>query len=513
MNSTQSIALYLPQFHRLPENDLWWGKGFTEWTAARSAKPLFSGHRQPREPLADNYYDLLDKRTMQWQADLAKKYKIDGFCFYHYWFKDGRRILEKPAENLLGWTDLNMPFCFCWANETWARSWDAVANKNAWADKFEPQWNDDGKGILLEQKYGEEKDWEEHFQYLRPFFRDERYIHVEKKPVFVIYRPELIPCLERMIAYWQRLAVSAGLSGLYMIGTNVARAKETFDAVIMNMSKNLTVYSERIDSTTIMGMDYSRSWEDYLAVPPVSGAKTLWCGIVDYDDTPRRGEKGSVYLGANPQRFGEYYTHLLQKSIQMDNPLVFINAWNEWGEGMYLEPDKVHGYAYLEAVKKAVEVCEKIPLGEAGGKTENVCDISSDERKDAMIERLESRVEKFRQYYELMHYWLLGKEQGRSLVDYFLLHGYRRVAIYGYGNNGKHLVEELRNSEVRIIYAIDQKADLIQSELPVHAPNAALPDCDVVVVTVIHEYGKILADLEPKIHCPIISLSEIILDS
>ncbi len=135
------LAFYLPQFHQVKENDAWWGEGFTEWMAVRRAKTLFPEHNQPRRPLNDNYYDLTDKKTMEWQANLAKKYCVDGFCFYHYYFKDGRKSLEKPAENLLSWTDVDMPFCFCWANESWARSWGGVSGANPWADKFERMYD------------------------------------------------------------------------------------------------------------------------------------------------------------------------------------------------------------------------------------------------------------------------------------------------------------------------------------------------------------------------------------
>ena len=503
------MALYLPQFHCLPENDLWWGKGFTEWTATRRAKPLFVGHQQPKQPLNDNYYNLLDKKVVQWQVSLAKKYRVDGFCFYHYWFKDGRKILEKPAENLLKWTDINMPFCFSWANETWARSWDAVENKNTWADEFEPNHDKNEHGILLEQKYGEEEEWETHFQYLLPFFLDERYICVDGKPVFVIYRPELIPCLVRMLACWRDLARLAGLSGLYLIGMNASGLKDVFDAVILTMPKNLTLNTENLGPMMINNIDYGSLWKDYLMAAPVVDMKTLWCGIVDYDDTPRRGAKGSVYLGATPECFGKYYSQLVQKSIRMDNPLIFINAWNEWGEGMYLEPDKVHGYAYLEAVKAAMENSEKNLTGEmffadSGGVSK---------RMTARIAELEKRVEKFKQYYDLMHQWMLLKEQGKSLVSYFMSHDYRRVAIYGYGNNGRHLENELRHTSICIVYAIDQRSPVMEADFPVYSLTDVLPACDVVIVTVTHEYGKILSDLNAKVSCPILSLAEVVFEA
>lgn len=509
MKEIRAIALYLPQFHRLPENDCWWGDGFTDWTAAKAAKSLFAGHQQPREPLADNYYNLLDKRTMQWQARLAKKYRVDGFCFYHYWFKNGRKILEQPAENLLRWTDVDMPFCFCWANESWARSWGAVPNANPWADKFEPQEGEAGPEILLEQKYGNEVDWKAHFKYLLPFFQDNRYICVQGKPVFVIYRPELMPCLERMIAYWRKLALMEGLPGLYVVGMNVHRDMVAFDAVLSIMPKTSPVYARKIEPLQITGMNYRECWEDYLMAAPIADTKTLWCGIVDYDDTPRRGAKGAVYLGASPEHFGKYYLQLVQKSIRMGNPLVFINAWNEWGEGMYLEPDKVHGYAYLEAVKAARESIENDLIGEM------VPSDSGDvgRRMTARIMELEKRVEKFKQYYDLMHRWMLWKEQGKSLVSYFGAQDYRRVAIYGYGNNGRHLEAELRNSPIHIVYAIDRNRSILAADFPVYALTDTLPACDVVIVTIPPEYGKILADLKVKVNCPVLSLAEVILEA
>ena len=146
-NCMKTIAMYLPQFHRVKENDAWWGEGYTEWTAVKNAKPLFEGHNQPRVPLHENYYNLLEKSTMEEQAELAQQYGVDGFCFYHYYFKDGRKILEKPAENLLNWTDIKLPFCFCWANETWARTWSNVGNKNSWNEQLEVKGSKSESGV------------------------------------------------------------------------------------------------------------------------------------------------------------------------------------------------------------------------------------------------------------------------------------------------------------------------------------------------------------------------------
>ena len=172
----KTIAMFLPQFHRVKENDEWWGEGYTDWMAVKNAQKLFDEHYQPREPLQENYYDLLDKKTFEWQAGLMHKYDIDGLCFYHYYFKDGKKILEKPAENLLQWKDVDMPFCFCWDNTPWARTWSTIGEKAIWSDKYEKKYDQEGNGILLEQSYGGEKEWREHFQYLLPFFKDNRYL-------------------------------------------------------------------------------------------------------------------------------------------------------------------------------------------------------------------------------------------------------------------------------------------------------------------------------------------------
>ena len=188
------IAHYLPQFHRIPENDAWWGEGFTEWTSVKAARPLFEGHRQPRKPLNDYYYDLSDVETLRWQSHLAKQYGIYGFSFYHYWFKDGKRVLEKPAEMLLQDKSINLNFCFNWANQTWARTWSkfVVDSQNVWAGTLERKrhTNEKNQGILLEQKYGEKEAWQEHIRYLIPFFQDERYIKIDSRPVFIIFQPQ-----------------------------------------------------------------------------------------------------------------------------------------------------------------------------------------------------------------------------------------------------------------------------------------------------------------------------------
>ncbi len=180
------IAFYLPQFHNIPENDEWWGNGFTEWTNVKKAKPLYEGHMQPRVPLGGNYYNLLDDNVKIWQADLAKKYGVYGFCYYHYWF-NGKMLLEKPMEQMLANKEVDIPFCICWANEPWTKAWVG-----------------DERKLLIAQEYGQEEEWKQHFMYLLPFFKDERYITKDGKPLFVFYRPDIVPCMKEMIETWDK---------------------------------------------------------------------------------------------------------------------------------------------------------------------------------------------------------------------------------------------------------------------------------------------------------------------
>lgn len=335
MYKIRTIAMYLPQFHHVKENDEWWGEGFTEWSAVKGAKPLFEGHNQPERPLNDNYYDLLKKETMEWQAGLAKKNSIDGFAFYHYWFKDGRRILEKPAENLFKWKDIDMPFCFCWDASQWARTWTRLGN--SWADKFEKEKSVKEKtsGILLEQKFGDEREWKEHFMYLLPFFEDSRYIRFAGKPVFIFYSSGHMPCFERMVNYWRKLAINHGLKGLYIVAFH--QPNKAADSVILPMAFNQQVMGynraneQVIPNTTLRGYSYDKVWQDYLAYRQLQSQKTLWLCTVSFDDTPRRGMNGRIYLDATPDKFRKYFKSLLMKSIEEENPFLFIDAWNEWG--------------------------------------------------------------------------------------------------------------------------------------------------------------------------------------
>ena len=368
-NTKKVIALYLPQFHTIPENDEWWGKGFTEWTNTKKAKPLFRGHYQPKTPINCNYYDLSDVTVMEQQAKLAQKYGVYGFCYYHYWFKNGKKLLEKPIENMLLDTNVNIPFCLCWANENWSRNWDGGNSE-----------------IIMQQDYGTESDWEKHFQYLLEFFKDERYIKYNRKPIFVIYKPEEIESLNKMIDYWQERARESGFDGLLIVRQhpNSINMKEFDDSridysikfeplmagqylenkkesIIKKIRKKinrliskLANTQNKIDKPHIL--DYDEYWHAILNNEPCS-EKFINGGFVSWDNTARK-KNGFVFIGSNPNKFQDYFTLLLKKPSALN--MVVVNAWNEWAEGAYLEPDEKYGYAYLEALKKAKDNAESM---------------------------------------------------------------------------------------------------------------------------------------------------------
>ncbi|KAF0817852.1 MULTISPECIES: glycosyltransferase WbsX family protein [unclassified Cytobacillus] len=342
------IAFYLPQFHQIPENDKWWGKGFTEWTNTRKAKPLFPGHYQPREPFQNNYYNLTDPKARKWQAEIAKKYGIYGFCYYHYWFK-GKMLLERPFKEVLKTGEPDFPFCLSWANEPWTRRWDGLDHH-----------------VLMPQDYGSKEDWKQHFDYLLPAFLDRRYIRVNGKPLFIIYRPGHIPFCEEMLKYWDNLAKQNGLKGIFFVETlnsfpnsNVkgfhARVEfeplyTTYHGECQNLSK--TVGGFQGDRHV---KDYDRVWSCILRRKPDKNKKTFPGAFVDWDNTARKGDEAGIFAGASPEKFSKYLTRQIHRAVSLyKSDFLFINAWNEWAEGAYLEPDKKYGFQYLKALKKAL---------------------------------------------------------------------------------------------------------------------------------------------------------------
>lgn len=350
------FTFYLPQFHEIPENDKWWGKGFTEWTNVKAAKPLFKGHLQPKEPLNDNYYNLLDKETVKWQTDLMNKYGVDGQIYYHYYFQ-GKMLLEKPAENLLKWKDINQSFFFCWANHSWYRSWEG------------------SKEILMDLKYGNENDWEKHFQYLLPFFKDERYEKKDNMPIFMLFMPEFAEKGE-MMAYFDKRCKDEGFDGIFVIEScnspkvydRLTNEKSSYTKKIFirepDMAKNIfdskksnsfiwkrkaqSFLDRKLHTHLLKTLIYDgNKFYDIMQNLGNDDKNMIQGAFFEWDNTPRHKNRGYIIKSVDYEHF-----HKFMKKEKNDD-FVFINAWNEWCEGMILEPTKENGYKYLEWINKS----------------------------------------------------------------------------------------------------------------------------------------------------------------
>ncbi|WP_294144436.1 glycoside hydrolase family 99-like domain-containing protein [uncultured Selenomonas sp.] len=514
------LAMYLPQFHRVRENDAWWGEGFTEWTTVRSAEPLFPRHEQPKVPMNHRYYNLLDPETMRWQAELMHRYDVDGMCFYHYYFKDGRRILERPAENLLRWKDIDMPFCFSWANESWVRSWSRMSQNegNPWSAKFDGAAKPGDDGILLTQAYGDEVAWRAHYAYLSPFFHDLRYILHDNMPLFLIYKPDLIPCLREMLACWDELARAEGFDGVYVVGTNVrdAAAKGLKGVNLQEPQDTMRrFFPENYQNPdhVAKSLDYAEVWQRLVNKSVPQGISLG--GFAGYDDTPRRGHGGSVIRKRSPEIFQRGMIALLRKAETVGSPYIFLNAWNEWGEGMYLEPDEKDGLAFLEALKAArkdakrhLEVDdEKMASTGASSSSEASAKIDALVAENATLAK---NCDRYRGYWTTMETWIGLLETGGSIATWLRSQGIQNIAIYGLGMMGKHLLYQLQKEKFSVYYAIDQQTEQGHGELSVYALEDELPDADAVLVTVLYDYPRIRASLEGRHPWRIWALDEVL---
>lgn len=497
------ITYYLPQFHRVKENDEWWGEGFTDWVAVKSAKPMFPGHYQPHIPLDNNYYDLLDKKTMQWQASLMAQYGVDVQCFYHYWFRDGRKILEKPAENLLRWTDIDIPFCFCWANEHWGRTWSRLANVGFQMEMPEQQ---QGSTLLLEQAYGEEEQWKQHFEYLLPFFKDKRYLKVGNKPLFVLYRSALIPCLEQMAQRWNEWAVESGFSGIYLIGADASSAVPEYLDAVMRFEPNHAFSLLPAKKSRPRMFEYDELWESMLAYHDYR-ENVFYGGFLCFDDSPRRGERGTIIKNADPERFRVYLAELIAKNMAQNNELIFLHAWNEWSEGSHLEPDEKYGFGYLEAVRYArehyTEYLEKYQRNSSE-------EILSFKRETAFWAKRCARHER---YWRVFDAWMFLRDDKVSVASLLRDRGIQRIAIYGMNMFGKHLWEELKNTEIQIEYFVDESATTFHPDIGTYLPDDNLPETEAIVLTRESNFSAVRAKLEQQGHKNIISLQQMIQDA
>ena len=480
------VALYLPQFHKVPENEAWWGKDFTDWVSTKNGIPLYSDHYQPHIPLGGNYYNLLDKNVMSWQAELMQKYQVDGLCFYHYWFKDGKQMLEKPAQNLLKWNDIDIPFCFCWANMSWARSWAKMKDADFWINEDEVQTTEDGKALLIEQTYGEKADWEKHFNYLLPFFKDFRYIRVDNKPVIWIYRTDLVTCLAEMVEYWRQLAVENGLEGIYLIGSYYQpKDADILDAAVIYEPGEILpkVPYSHVEGSDAAIYDYDTYWNtgikrDYTDI------KTYYTGLVNYDDTPRQGNNGHVISGT-PRQFEKWLKRLLKKSENEGNELVFLNAWNEWGEGNHLEPDEKYGYQYLEAIKEAKQTYKTVGADEF-----RVTPLSNEQLLE--LDFYKTSFEKTRTNLDILSAWIRLVNCGISLTEHPSFKGVSHVAIYGYGIIGKLLKNLFEASGITVDYILDRNADKLNGDVRMIPLTKDIPKVDLIIISLPNYYHEIM---------------------
>lgn len=358
------IANYLPQYHQIPENDKWWGKGFTDWIAVRNATPLYDTHRQPRIPMDNNYYDLSEVENIRWQAGLAKEYGIYGFGIYHYWFSSDMQLLQKPAEIILENKDIDIHFMFIWDNFSWKRTWSKLTNGAAYAPAFDntDEKTENATGILAELKYGDKSDWKIHFEYLLKFFRDDRYIKIDNKPVFSFYQARNnFPIIKEMVAYWDKLAKEAGFNGIMCLSKHIlypVKLERRMKYSPFQMTTPFLFLKYKLKSKHFFKVgkpgiwDYSEVWKDILTEARMSSKDSYLCGFVDYDDSPRRGNKARIVKGGNPEKFEYYMRKLIDISKRQNKEYVFLMAWNEWGEGSYLEPDTEYKYGYLEAIRR-----------------------------------------------------------------------------------------------------------------------------------------------------------------
>ena len=352
----KAIAFYLPQYHPIPENDEWWGKGFTEWTNVTKATPLFPGHYQPHVPADLGFYDLRLPEIRQAQADLASAYGIGGFCYYHYWF-NGSRLLERPFTEVLASGQPDFPFCLCWANETWSR-----------------RWLGEEADILIKQDYSAEDDLN-HIHSLIPAFADRRYIQIKGRPLFLIYRPFDLPEPMRTVATFKNECIKVGLPEPYLMGVDAHLPGFNFQEIGFDST---LVFEPQLGALPDFKKDTASITKFYrnfklgivskkLKIYDYTEARQLMqvyqrdfpthpCIFVSWDNTPRRGKNAVVVVKSTPEIFEAGLTEIVNSLIQksQDEGIVFINAWNEWGEGNHLEPDLKYGTQYLESVKRVI---------------------------------------------------------------------------------------------------------------------------------------------------------------
>ena len=376
------IGLYLPQYHPIPENDEWWGKGFTEWNNVVKAKPLFRGHYQPHLPADLGFYDLRLPEVREQQAELAREAGLEGFCYYHYWFGNGKQLLQRPFEEVLASGKPNFPFCLCWANHDWtSKTWEKGSSLRR-------------DTMIMKMEYSRE-DYVRHFNYLLPAFRNPRYIKVDGKPLFAVWAPRNIPDGKEFIDLWQKMAQENGLKGIHFVGqtdnTGKALSGKKANYYSADMAKDYykSVLDMGFDAVMSQGyrravalaqgrakmmlkllsfisfmptyskIDYGRLMDNYYV------EEDRWENVYptllpQWDRTPRAGSKTEIVTGTSPEKFQHYTEQAIQiiANKQPEHQILFLKSWNEWGEGNYVEPDQKFGHGWLQAIGNAMRKYE-----------------------------------------------------------------------------------------------------------------------------------------------------------
>lgn len=354
------LAYYLPQFHPIPENDAWWGKGFTEWTNVGKAKPLFPGHYQPHVPADLGYYDLRVPETREAQAQMAREAGVEGFVYWHYWFGNGKRLLERPFNEVLKSGKPDFPFALAWANETWSGTLHGLVK---------------GK-TLIEQTYSGDDDYIEHFNALLPAFKDKRYVQCDGKPIFLIYRYDKIPDVRYFMHLWRDLAKKNGLNGIYFIacGHNMWKKEDTdlYQKEMMSLGFDAVTYIclQKIKKKTLFSLVIGKIRRDILKLPirqkydfrlfstkTCNEQENAFPSIVpNWDHTPRSGKYGFVLSNTSPENFKDSAKYALSmvEHKPMDKRFIFLKSWNEWAEGNHMEPDLKYGKGFIDALKAVI---------------------------------------------------------------------------------------------------------------------------------------------------------------
>lgn len=361
-NKARVIAFYLPQYHPIPENDETWGKGFTEWTNVAQARPLFKGHYQPCIPADLGFYDLRMPEIREAQAKLAKDAGIEGFMYWHYWFGNGRMLLEKPFQEVLKSGKPDFPFCLGWANHSW--------QTKTWTKGKSLQKN----SMIMEQLYPGKQDIVDHFNYCLPAFKDQRYITVDGKPLFVVFAPADMPNVKEFIGIWRDLAERNGLKGIHFVGLRAGQLTMQdvldmgFDAVNNRGMYDAEVaceHSKLLHKIHMILRGYDLVLQKYpykkivknMKIEDDYNDKSYPTILPNYDRTARAGRHAIIYYGSTPELFKEHVVETIERIKDKDDEhkIVFLKSWNEWGEGNYMEPDLKFGHGYLEALKEALK--------------------------------------------------------------------------------------------------------------------------------------------------------------